>query len=79
MFIIRRKAFVLPDATSTIQVLTVHGYDLLIASNPKIIADTGVEESSVSEQIKSGALETQVLPYDLTMYDQIKLVILIII
>lgn len=69
--------FVIPDATSSIGVAyTICNNELLISSNPKNIADIlGWEESYKSKEIKSSALETYVLPYDLTMYDNIKFVI----
>lgn len=69
--------FVLPDAVSSIQVAyDIVGQDLIISSNPKIIADiNNYEESMVSKQIKSSAAETHPLPYDMTMYDEVKFVI----
>lgn len=73
----REGLFVLPDAASSIQVVyDISGQDLIISSNPKIIADiNNYDESSISKIIKSSAEETHPLPYDMTMYDEIKFVI----
>ena len=69
--------FVIPDVITSIHVAyTVDGNDLYISSNPKIIADiNNWEESSTSKEIKSSADNSHPLPYDLTMYDEIKFVI----
>lgn len=69
--------FVIPDTMSSIHVAyTIVGNDLFVSSNPKTIADiNGWEESSISKKIKSSAGNTHPLPYDLTMYDEIKFVI----
>ena len=69
--------FIIPDATASIHVTyTVQGNDLYVSSNPKIISDlNGWEESPLSKQIKSSAAETFPLPYDMSMYDEIKYVL----
>lgn len=69
--------FILPDSISSIQVAyTVLGCDLYVASNPKTIGDiNGFEESIISKAIKSSADETHPLPYDVSMYDEVKFVI----
>lgn len=67
----------LPDATSSIPVsYTVPEFELVVSSNPKIIADfIGFEESITAREIKSQATEIHPLPYDLSMYEQVKYVI----
>jgi len=69
--------FIIPDAASSIHIAyTTIGYDLYVSSNPKIIADiNNFEESILSKEIKSSGAETHPLPYDMSMYDQIKFVI----
>jgi asparagine synthetase B (glutamine-hydrolysing) len=70
-----KQLLILPDATASIPVnYSVIG-DLCVSSNPKIIADiNGWQESNVSKKITSSGDPTQPLPYDMTMYDQIKMV-----
>lgn len=69
--------FVLPDATASIQVAySISSNDLYVSSNPKIIADMNKwQESPLSIKIKNSAHETHPLPYDMSMYDQVKFVI----
>lgn len=71
------ELYVIPDATCSIQVsYTESKYELVLSSNPKIIADfLGIDESKVSRLIKSSAKEMHPLPYQLTMYDEIKVII----
>ncbi len=65
--------FILPDAIASIPVTYTTENELFIASNPKFIADiVGWSESAISKEIKSKAAPTHPLPYDLTMYDQMK-------
>ncbi|MFA5670780.1 MAG: hypothetical protein WC967_16220 [Balneolaceae bacterium] len=68
--------FVLPDATASIQVAyDIKSENLFISSNPKIIADIQkYDESQISKTIKASAADSQTLPYDLTMYEEIKFV-----
>ncbi len=69
--------FVIPDATAMIQAAyKISGSGLYVSSNPVIIADLlNLKESPRSKKIKSAAAQTHPLPYDLTMYDEIKCVI----
>ena len=69
--------FIIPDASASIHVAyTTSGNDLYASSNPKIIGDiNSFKESVVSEGIKASAAETYPLPYDMSMYDNIKFVI----
>lgn len=69
--------FIIPDASASIHVTyTTVGNDLYVSSNPKIIGDiNNFEESYVSKVIKSSAAEGHPLPYDISMYDEIKFVI----
>lgn len=69
--------YILPDATATIHVAyTTKENELYVSSNPKIIADiNGFKESVISKKIKASAEETHPLPYDMSMYDEIKYVI----
>ena len=69
--------FIIPDASASIHVAyTTLGNDLYVSSNPKIIGDiNGFKESAVSQGIKASAAETHPLPYDMSMYDNIKFVI----
>jgi hypothetical protein len=75
---LKNELIVFPDPSCSIQAAYVidKNYELVLSSNPKLIADYyGFKESAISKQIKSQAEETHPLPYDLTMYDEIKLVI----
>lgn len=66
---------VLPDATASIHVAYTIQNELKISSNPKLIADnSGYNESEKSKEIKSEAAEMHPLPYEMSMYDEIKLV-----
>ncbi len=73
----REGFFIIPDAsTSIIVAYTTIENELYVSSNPKIIADVcGFDESTFSKGIKKSAAESHPLPYDLTMYDNIKVVI----
>lgn len=65
--------FIIPDAIASIPVTYTTGNELLIASNPKFIAEIKVwREWEISVEIKSKAAQTHPLPYDLTMYDHVK-------
>ncbi|NMB40789.1 MAG: hypothetical protein GX996_02505 [Firmicutes bacterium] len=77
IFFSREGFFVIPDATASIHVAyTTHGENLHVSSTPKVIADlNGWKESSLSKKIKTFAAETHPLPYDMSMYDEIKYVI----
>jgi len=69
---------VLPDPSCSIHVAYIcdKNHELKLSSNPKLIADyDGLQESELSSQIKPQAEEMHPLPYDLTMYDEIKFVI----
>lgn len=72
-----KELYVIPDAAASIHVTyTLKEYDLFVSSNAKIIADhLGWEESAESKSIKSCASPSHSLPYDLSMFDQIKHVI----
>ena len=69
--------FIIPDATATIHAsYTIKENELYISSNPKIIANiNNWEESLTSRKIKSCAADIHPMPYDMTMYDEIKFVI----
>lgn len=70
----RDGLYILPDATSSITVgYTVQNRDLLVSTEPSIIARIkNYKESSLSTKILSQTTEGHSLPYDLTMYDEIK-------
>lgn len=65
--------FIVPDATVTIPVSFTKYGELCVSSNPNIIAKLfDLNESPISKKIKSKASPNQPLPYDLTMYEDIK-------
>lgn len=68
-----KQLYIFPDAVASIPVtFTTHG-ELSVASNPRFVAEMkGWHESDVSREIKNKAAPTHPLPYDLTMYDQMR-------
>ncbi|NMA67039.1 MAG: hypothetical protein GX957_12540 [Clostridiaceae bacterium] len=67
------RLIIVPDACATIPVTFTTCGHLYVASNPKNIATlNGWSESRLSKKIKSRATNTHPLPYDMTMYDNIK-------
>ena len=76
-FSMNDELYFLPDASCSIPVsYTTPNYEVAVSSNPKIIADCfGYQESRISIEIKSQADPMYPLPYDLSMYDEIKIVI----
>ncbi len=77
LFQCKSSLYVVPDACASIHVAyTTEGDNLFVSSNPKMIADLHHwEESELSKKIKSSGAVQYPLPYDMTMYDQIKMVI----
>ncbi len=69
--------YVLPDACSTIKVCySITNEGVYVCSDPKIIADLlNYTESEKSTKIFESTISYNPLPYDLTMYDEIKLVL----
>lgn len=73
IFVSGARLFVLPDATASIPVNYAICGNPCVSSTPGIIADIhGWSESDTSREVRSSADLTQALPYDMTMYDQIK-------
>lgn len=76
-FTTEEKIWILPDATSSVPVYyTVKGYETLVSSSQKVIADSlNLEVSETALKIKASAEEQQPLPYDSAMFDEMKAVI----
>ena len=77
IFEMKDQLWILPDATTSIPVYyTVKGYEVSVSSRQKLISDElELELSNSAMKIKASAEEQQPLPYDITMYDGIKIVI----